>query len=170
MVVRYQRFGFDSCSCQEIHKGSLKLGLSCFEIVSYIDAGFDLVHSRQERVLWWTVDEGATWLHSSDCKDSGWRDLTFVFFNRLYDSFVTAVQAFLHHCESFSISSPENQNVVQLVFFLEITDIFLDYLQMLFLALSLQNVIGSLGLVCRNKIRVIDRFQGHETFHVGHQL
>jgi hypothetical protein len=105
------------------------------------------LHSRQESVLRRAINKSAPFFHRSNRKNCRWRNLTFVIFNRLHDGFVTSMQVFLNDCESFSIGSPQNQDLIEIVFFLEVSDIFSDCLQVLLLALAFNYVVGSLCLV-----------------------
>ena len=147
MIVGHKRLRLDTSASQEIHKSSLKLGLASLKIVSHINSSPDLLHSRQESVLRRAVNKSAPFLHRSNRENGRWGNLAFVIFNRFHDSFVTAMQMLLNDCESFSIGSPENQDLIELIFFLEVSDIFSNCLQVLLLALAFDYVIGSLCLV-----------------------
>jgi len=166
MVVRYNWFWLDSCSCQKVHECSFEFSLTCFKVVSSVNSSFYFMHSWQKCILGWSINESTPLFHWSNCKNSWWWDFCFTSLNRLHYWLVGAVKIFLDFGESLSIGSPKNNNLIQIIIFLEVSNIFLDDFQMLFLAGSLNNIICSLCLVCCNKIWVINWFHWFESLHI----
>ena len=68
--------------------------------------------------------------------------------------------------ESFSVSSPENDNFVEVVLCLEISDILSDLVKMFKFILSRKSIINSVFLISSNEIRIIYGWEGNKIFHV----
>ncbi len=170
MIVRDKWLWLDSCSCQEVHKCGFEFCLACLKVVSNINSSFDLLHPWQKCILRWTVNKGASLLHWGNCKNGWGCNFGFTSFNRFHNCFVAAMKTFINNCKSFCIGSPQHNYIVQIIIFFEISNVFLDDLQMLFFIRSFKNVICSLCLIGCDEIWIINWFHWAESLHIGHKL
>lgn len=93
-----------------------------------------------------------------------------ILFDGLHDVFVGIMDSSLDLTESLSVGSPEDNNLIDLVGELEISDILSDLVQVSHLVVSWENVISSVRLVGSNEIWVIDRGEWNNFLKVGLKL
>lgn len=173
MVIADDGLWLDSGGDEELSQGGLELSLSGLEIVTDNE---DLVllgeldDSWNKGVLGRSIDVGATLRDGGKSENGGWGDFWVILFNGLHDVFVGIMDSSLDLTESLSVGSPEDNNLIDLVGELEISDILSDLVQVSHLVVSWENVISSVRLVGSNEIWVIDRGEWNNFLKVGLKL
>jgi len=173
MIVRNDRNGFDTGVYQEISERGLKFGLTSLEIVTN-DMHFVLASkiddSWNESVLWWSVNESATFqdaTNSVSCR--GW-DIGIIGLNGLLEVCPSVVLAFNDFAKAFGVSWPHDDDLVAFILFLKFSNIFSDLLHMSPLTVSFFAPICSFLLVSSNEFRVIDASERFQFLHVRLKL
>ena len=157
MVVGRDRKWLDTGINQEFSQDGFNLGLTRLEIVS-TDEGLvllgELDSTGDKGVLGSTIDVGTTFEDGSHGKDGRRSDF---FVGRLDGSeevFGSVVDSGDDLGVSFSVGSPENNDIVELVVGLEVSDIGSDVVEMGLLVVTGDEVIGSIGLVSGDEVGV----------------
>lgn len=171
MIVRNTRLRLDSSREQEINKVCLELCLTSFEVISDHEAWcIHLEKSRNESVLRRTIDEGDTFKSRGQGKDGRRRNLFVVLVNGFEKIGQCIMNARNDLAESFSVGCPQDNDLVQGVHLLEVSDVGSDNFQILFFPITLNNIVSSLILVGSNEIRIINGGQRSHLLHVRVQF
>ena len=72
--------------------------------------------------------------------------------------------------EALCIRGPEHDDLIEIVFGLEVTDVLTEELQVLFLATRFQDVVCAILLVSCDEIFVVDRGERDHFFHIWSKL
>lgn len=171
MVVAGNGGQLDTGADEEIDEGRLHLGLAGLEVVT-TNVGIVLLGqldgTRDKGVLGRAVDEGGLFQNTSDGKDGGRGDLLVTLLNGLEEVVRGVVDAGDDVGVALGVGSPHDNDLVEAVVLLELTDVTAELLDVSHAGLgALENVVGTVLLVGGDEVRVVDRGEGD---HVGHLL
>ena len=125
MVVRCNGSELDTSADQEVNKSRLHLGLARLEVIS---ANEGLVFlgklnaTSNEGVLRRAVDEWSTFKDRSNSENGGRSDFLMAILNCLHEVISGVVDAWNELCETLSVGGPLNNDLVQTVLGLEVTN------------------------------------------------
>mmetsp|Transcript_1158 Transcript_1158/g.2618 ORF Transcript_1158/g.2618 Transcript_1158/m.2618 type:complete len:406 (+) Transcript_1158:1792-3009(+) len=172
VVVRYNRYGFDSGTDQKIDEDALHLCLSALEIVSgnenLLLAG-EFHDTGNKGVLGRSVDKGGSLQNRCNRENSGRADLGLVALDGMQNVFCGVVDSLLDASESLGVGSPQHDNLVEIVIFFEVGDVLSDVFH-LFLFCPGQDIVGTLALVGGDEIWEVNTRQGNDVLHVRIEL
>jgi len=157
MVVGRDRKWLDTGINQEFSQDGFNLGLTRLEIVSTDESLVllgELDGTGDKGVLRSTVDIGTTFENGSHGKDGRGSDF---FMGRLdggEEVFGSVVDSGDDLGVSFSVGGPENNDIVELVVGLEVSDIGSDVVEVGLLIVTGDQVIGSIGLIGGDEVGV----------------
>jgi hypothetical protein len=177
VVVRRDRGQFDAGADHKVDEGGLHLGLAGLEVVA-ADEGFVLLGqldaAGDEGVLGGAVDEGGVFEDAGDGEDGAGRDFFVAGFDGFHQVGGGVVDAGDEIGVALGVGGPEDDDFVQAVGGLEVSDVFAEVLDVLHAGFGAGNhVVGTVFLVGGNEVRVVDagkRFDGsHLLLHEGLQ-
>lgn len=125
MIVAGNGGELDASRDQEVDQGRLHLGLARLEVVSANEGVVllsELDAARDERVLWRAVDERSILEDASNSEDGGWGNFLVSILNGLQEVVRSVVDTFNQLGETLGVGSPEDDDLVQAVVGLEVTD------------------------------------------------
>lgn len=158
MVVGSNGGELDTGVDEEINEGRLHLGLTRLEVIttnvrtvalSKVDNTWD------EGVLWGTVDEWNTLLNTSNGEDGGWSNFIMTSLDSGEDVVGGVVDTIDELSVTLSVGSPEDNDLVEVVLGLEVTNVLADNLNVLLLG-AWKNVVGTVTLVGSNEVWVVN--------------
>lgn len=170
VVVADDGLRLDSGGDEELSEGSFEFGLSGLEVITddedFVLLG-ELDDSWDESVLGGSVDVGASFRDGGECEDGGGGDFWVVLFDGLHEVLVGVVDSGLDFTESFSVGGPENDDLVDSIGDLEISDVLSDLVEVGELVVSREDVVGSGFLVGGDEITIVDGGEGDDFLEVG---
>lgn len=173
VVVADDSLRLDSGGDEEFGEGSFEFGLSGLEVITddedFILLG-ELDNSWDEGILGGSVDVGASFRDGGECEDGGGGDFWVVLFDGLHEVLVGVVDSSLNFTESFSVGSPENDDLVDSVGNLEISDVLSDLVEVGKFVVTREDVVGSGFLVGGDEITIVDGGEGYDFLEVGSEF
>jgi hypothetical protein len=173
MVITDDGDGLEATTNNNVDEGSLKLGLTSLEVITnnesvVSDSQFD--DTINQGVLRATVDEGDTFEGAGSGIDDRGRDFGVAIFDGLQEVVSSVVDTDLNLAVSFSVTGPHDDDFVELVGFLELSEVSSDSFEVLFLVVTGDDVISSFFLVGGNEVFIVDSGKGDDVLHVGFKL
>jgi len=173
MVVTDDGDGLKTSTGNNVNEGSLELSLTSLEIITddegvISDSQFD--DTINQSVLGRAVNEGDTFKSASSGVDDGGGDFGVGVFNSLQEVISSVVDTDGDLAVSFSVTRPHDDDLVELVGFLELSEVTSDGVEMFLLVVTGNDVISSFLLVGSNEVFVVDSREGDDTFHMGSEL
>jgi len=168
MVVGNNGLGLETSTDEEISQRGLDLSLSRLEIISdneniFLLGEFD--NTRNKSVLGRSVNVAASFEDGGDGVDGRGRDFVLRILDSIEDILSGIVNSWGKHGETLGVSSPEDNNLVETVLFLEFSDILTNMLEMLLLVGSWDDIVSSGLLVSSDEIRVVDGWLRDDILH-----
>lgn len=168
MVVGNNGLGLETSTDEEISQRGLDLSLSRLEIISdneniFLLGEFD--NTRNKSVLGRSVNVAASFEDGGDGVDGRSRDFVLRILDSIEDILSGIVNSWGKHGETLGVSSPEDNNLVETVLFLEFSDILTNMLEMLLLVGSWDDIVSSGLLVSSDEIRVVDGWLRDDFLH-----
>lgn len=170
VVVAGNGSQLDTSIDKEVNKSRLHLGLAGLEVIT-ADEGVVLLSqlngTRDKGVLRRTVDEGCLVENTGDSKNGGGRNLFVALLNGLEEVVSSVVDAGNDVGISLSVGSPHDNDLVEAVVRLEVTDILTELLNVGVASLAaLEDIVGTVFLVGSNEVRVVDGLEGDHLSHL----
>ena len=171
MVVGGNGGQLDTSVDEEVDEGRLHLGLTRLKIIT-ANVGVVLLSKLEstgdESVLGRAVDEGNLVEDASNSKDGGGRNLLVTLLDSLEEIVGSVVDTGDDVGVALSVGGPHDNDLVQAVLLLEVTDVLADMLNVSHGGLTaLNEIVGTVFLVGSNEVGVVD---GRERDHLGHLL
>lgn len=168
MVVGNNGLGLETSTDEEISQRGLDLSLSRLEIISdneniFLLGEFD--NTRNKSVLGRSVNVAASFEDGGDGVDGRSRDFVLRILDSIEDILSGIVNSWGKHGETLGVSSPEDNNLVETVLFLEFSDILTNMLKMLLLVGSWDDIVSSGLLVSSDEVRVVDGWLRDDFLH-----
>jgi len=175
VIVRDNRARLDTSRDEEIDDDGLDLGLTSLEVITTdVDTMTfsEFENTRDEGVLGRTVDESAAFEDGGNGEDGGRRDFRSVGLDGGEEVVGSIVQTGLDFRETFSVGSPENDDLVETIGLLEVLDVLAEVFEMFLLGTltAHDEVISTIGLVSSNEVFVVDGGERLQLFHFRSQL
>jgi hypothetical protein len=174
VVVRSNGEGFDTGVNEELGENGLQLGLARLEIITTNErlvAFSQFNSSRNECVLWGTVDEGFILEDSSDGEHSRRRNFGMRILNRVQEVISSVIDTGNDLTVTFGVGSPKNDDAIKIVVRFEPADIGTNALEVSLFVITRDKVISPCFLISGNIIGVVNgRERLAEECHVGSNL
>lgn len=129
-------------------------------------SGTQFEETIDQSVLGRSVDEGDTFKAAGGGVDDGGRDFGVGLFNTLEEVVSSVVDSGSDLAVSLGVGSPHNNDLVDLVVFLELSELGSDGFKMFLLVVSGEDVVSSVSLVVSNEVGVVDSGEGDHILHV----
>jgi hypothetical protein len=118
MVVACNRGKLDTSVDHEINESRFHLGLARLEVIT-TNKGTVLLckfnGTRDESVLWRSIDEWSTFENASHCKDGGWGDFLVASLDGLDQVLGSVIDALDNICIAFRVGGPLNDDLVETI-------------------------------------------------------
>ena len=113
MVIRYTRFGLDTCTGQKINERCLELSLASLEIITNQNTLLYLRLSQPlYKILRRTIDKDTFLLYGSNSKDSRGGDFLMTYLDRMKQVFKSIINSLNFQRKPFCIGSPQYNHFV----------------------------------------------------------
>lgn len=173
MVVRDDGDGLKTSTSNNVNEGSLELSLTSLEVITdnegvISDSQFN--DTVDQSVLGTTVDEADTFEGAGSGVDDGGGDFGVRVFNSLQEVISSVMDTDGDLAVSFSVTRPHDDDLVELVGFLELSEVSSDGVEVFLLVVTGNDVISSFLLVGSNEVFVVDSGKGDHILHVGSEL
>ena len=158
---------------EEVDEHALHLGLAALEVVAahvHLVRVCQLQHGRHERVLRTAVDERALLEYGGDGEHARRADLGMVGLDRGHQVGARVVDARDQFGESLRVRCPQDDHLVEPIGRLELAYVGAQLRQVLALVLALDQIVGTLLLIGRYEIGIVDARQRTHGAHVVSKL
>jgi len=173
VVVRNDSLGLDTSRNKEVNQDGLHLSLTRLEVITTDEdtaALSEVNDTWNNGILRRAIDVRAAFEDSSNSEDVGGRDFRVRASNGCEDLISGHVETLADISETLSVSSPEDNNLVELVVCLELADVSTDVVKVLLLGALGDEVISTILLVSSNEVGVVDGGKRNHGLHVGAEL
>lgn len=170
MVVAGNRCQLDAGVDEEVNKSRLHLGLARLEVIAANEGTMllgQLDGTRDKGILRRTVDERGLLENGGHCENGGGRHFLVALFNSLEEVVSGVINALDEVGISLRVCGPHDNDLVQGMLGLEVTNVLADLLHVSGASLcALNQVVGAILLIGSNEIRVVDGGEGNQLCHL----
>lgn len=162
----------ESCGDEEVNHDRLHLGLTTLEVVSSdgdVVVNGEVDNSGHERVLWASVDVRASFEDTGNSEHARGRDFVFSSLESGHEVLLGVIESGDDVAEAFSVSGPDDDDLVDVVLLSEVSDVSTKLLYLLDLG-AFQDVVGAVLLVGGDEVWDVDGRQRGVLLHVGEEL